>query len=387
MSAVAEHVAVEPEKRDVEWLKGALQTAVALEHSTLPLYLSAMFSLKIQNYTTYNLIRSVAMEEMGHMAIAANILSAIGGRPEIAGLHHGFPSHGLPGGAEPDVVARLAKLSKRQLQNFMRVEVPSFLLAPEYAGEEYPTIARLYQSIKDAIAQNEDELRTLVRQGGTSNQVGDDIGFTTISPTGGADPVSQLTSGIDEILEQGEGSSSETLHADPSSEGEESHYCKFAEIYYGHRYTEPSPPVELTRQTESRFFTGYSIPFPEVMNVLAVPADGYAKLLEADPNGGEVGAALTAFDTAYAAILANLDAGWNGPAAASWPTLGKAVMGMGSLRVLACFNINKFQVPEREIARLRELYPDEHDELAEYTDLDRPVSYGPRFANVSPPTP
>ena len=41
-----------------------LQSAVALEHATLPLYLSAMFSLEVQNYTTYNLIRSVVMEEM-----------------------------------------------------------------------------------------------------------------------------------------------------------------------------------------------------------------------------------------------------------------------------------------------------------------------------------
>ncbi|WP_212567109.1 ferritin-like domain-containing protein, partial [Pseudomonas aeruginosa] len=63
---------VPPAARDVVWIKHALQTAIELEYSTLPLYLSAMFSLEVQNYTAYNAIRSIAMEEMVHMAIAAN---------------------------------------------------------------------------------------------------------------------------------------------------------------------------------------------------------------------------------------------------------------------------------------------------------------------------
>jgi Ferritin-like len=40
-----------PERHDLDWLKGALRTAVAIEHSTLPLYLSAMFSLRVQTFT------------------------------------------------------------------------------------------------------------------------------------------------------------------------------------------------------------------------------------------------------------------------------------------------------------------------------------------------
>lgn len=383
MSAIVEQIAVPRVRRDVEWLKGALQTAIALEHSTLPLYLAAMFSLQVQNYTTYNLIRSVAMEEMVHMAIASNILASIGGTPEIADLDPGFPSQGLPGGAEPDLTARLAKLSKRQVQNFMRIEVPAFLLAPEYTHEQYPTIASLYRAVLDAIDQNANELRALIQKGGgIANQVGDDIGFTTISAAGTGDPVSQLRSGIHEILEQGEGSPKRTLHADPGSEGEESHYCKFAEIYYGRRYAEPSPPIELTRGAEPKFFTGYEIPFPAVVNVLTVPRDGYANVLAVDPQGKIVEQALTAFDTAYTGLMNDLDACWNGPAGTSWPTLGKAVIAMGSLRVLACFNIMKYEVPQSALARLGDLYPDEHLEIAQYTDLSEPVFYGPRFVNL-----
>jgi hypothetical protein len=74
---------------------------------------------------------------------------------------------------------------------------------------------------------------------------------------------------------------------------------------------------------------------------------------------------------------------WNGPLNAAWPTFGKAVGGMGDLRVLTCFNIMKYQVPPAAVAKLRELYPDEYADMTEHTDLSQPVLYGPRFRNVN----
>jgi len=141
------------------WLKDALQMAIELEQSTLPLYLASMFSLEVQNYTTYNLIRSVVMEEMVHMAIVCNILAAIGGTPSIKALSPPSPGKGLPGGAEPDLEVVLAQLSKRQLKNFMRLEVPKFLLPAEFAKEQYPTIATLYSAIVEAIDGNADAIK------------------------------------------------------------------------------------------------------------------------------------------------------------------------------------------------------------------------------------
>ena len=85
-----------------------------------------MYSIRTQNYTAYNLIRSIVMEEMIHMGLAADMLGAIGGTPQIKKLHPAYPSQGLPGGAEPDVHARMSPLSKIQIRNFMRVEVPGF---------------------------------------------------------------------------------------------------------------------------------------------------------------------------------------------------------------------------------------------------------------------
>jgi len=382
MTRLSDHLAVAPAKRDMAWLQEALQSAIALEHATLPLYLSAMFSLQVQGYTAYNHIRAIAMEEMVHMAIDCNILAAIGGTPQIAKLNPQFPSDGLPGGAEPDLHVVLAKVSKRQLKNFMRLEVPLFLLSPKYRKETYPTIGNLYAAIRDAVKSNADAIRAAMKKGGTSNQVGDDIGFTTITYTAGKDPVPQIYDALDEIVLQGEGSPSHTLHAD-RFEGEESHYARYAEIYYGHRYQKPRGKVPLTRQTLKEFFQGYPIQPPDVVNLLMVPSDGYAAVLKADPNGATVEAAMTKFDQAYTAIMSDLEAMWNGPAAKSWPTFGQAVGAMGELRVLGCFNIMKYQVPQSVIAQLKTLYPNEYADLAAYTDLSKPVFYGPRFRNLN----
>ena len=109
MSAV-EQIVTAPVTRDIAWLRQALQSAIALEHSTLPLYTAAMLSLEVQNYPTYNTIRSVLMEEMVHMATAANMLAAIGGTPDIKRLDPRYPRQGLPGGVEPDLVRLHAQL-------------------------------------------------------------------------------------------------------------------------------------------------------------------------------------------------------------------------------------------------------------------------------------
>ena len=377
---VSDHIAVTAEKRDLDWVKGALQTAIELEHATLPLYLSAMWSLRVQAYTAYNLIRTVAMEEMVHMAIACNILAAIGGRPDIANLDHGFPSQGLPGGAEPDLHARLAQLSKPQLQNFMRVEMPELLLPDEFKHEAYPTIGKLYGAILDAVRQNEDEVRAAIAAGGPSRDVPDNIGVVTI--TTGGDPIEVIGSAIGEILEQGEGSlETDDLHAGPDFEGEESHYCKFGELYYGRRW-EDQPGVTLTRETEPRFFSGRQIPWPDVMNTLAVPADGYEALIATDPNGAAVEKDMLMFDTAYTGMLTQLDRVWNIKPPIPHG-LGDGVLMMSGLRVPATFFITPQQVPPASVARLEELYPDEYEALAQYTDLSSPVFYGPRFRNLN----
>lgn len=376
--------------KDINWIKDALQAAIELEYSTLPLYLSSMFSLEVQNYTAYNTIRSVAMEEMVHMAIACNSLSALGGSPKLKSMQVAYPTQGLPGGAEPDLHVGLACFSKNQLENFLRIEMPDFLVQQKNRGEEYPTISAFYQQIKEAIIQNSDVIQQLAKEtsnrlknGLPPNQVGDNIGFSTFNFQEDDDPVALLCAGIDEILEQGEGASCRDLITSSEFESEKSHYAKFACLYYGAEYQKPSEDIDLTPETEHLFFKGLPISWPKVINTLAVPSDGYAKILALDPNGATVESNLLAFDNGFSQMLDALENAWNGPSATSWKTLGGAVHGMVDLRVLSCFNIMRSEIPQDIIKQLPELYPNQYEFMAKYTNFSKPVFYGPRFRNTN----
>lgn len=373
---------LQPEVQDMEWIKKSLQSAIELEFSTLPLYLSSMFSLEVQNYTAYNTIRSVAMEEMVHMAIVGNMLAALGGSPAIKNIKIKYPTKGLPGGTEPDLEVGLASFSKEQLVNFMRIEIPEFLLPELNLPEEYPTISAFYNQIKSAIIENANEVTVAIKnQKNPPNQVGDNIGFSTFTYKEGVDPVKMLCDGIDEILEQGEGCAAEDLITTTEFESEESHYAKFASLFYGAGYQKINK--KINRQNEAEFFKGMPIGWPQVVNTLAVPSDGYAKILALDPAKATVSVALNAFDTAFSEMLMALDIVWNGPSSTSWKSLGAAVHGMVDFRVLSCFNIMRSQIPDAIIQKLGELYPDEYEFLSRYTDLTKPVFYGPRFINTN----
>ena len=65
------------------YLRQLLQTCVEIEHSTIPLYLTAAWSMDDNKSFAYNVTHGVAIEEMLHMTDAANLLNAIGGAPDI----------------------------------------------------------------------------------------------------------------------------------------------------------------------------------------------------------------------------------------------------------------------------------------------------------------
>jgi hypothetical protein len=369
--------------RDVNWIRGALQTAIALEHATMPLYCAAMYSLEVQNYPSYNTIRSVLMEEMLHMAAACNMLAALGGSPRIRDLDPGFPSAGLPGKVAPDLTAVLAPLSQRQLETFMRIEAPESMLPEELRDPAYATIGGFYEVIRQAVLDNADAIRRAVAEGGPANQVGGNLGYRVFTPANAKNAVEDFLASIDMISGQGEGAAVGSLQAGEDFQNEMSHYARFAELRYGRRYLPPVASQPISPETESSYFQGEEIAWPVVINTLAVPRDGYAAILELDPNAAEVGQALKGFDSAYTAMMVALDDAWNGPAQASWPSLGEAVIQMNEMRVTSCFNIMRHRVPDEVVRRLEQLYPDEYELIAKYTNLDAPVYYGPRFVNYA----
>jgi hypothetical protein len=79
-------IELEPGLSTTEGIRDALEVALALEHALLPPYLYAYYSLDRDGSTNEEvkrLLKTVAVDEMTHMALVANVLNAIGGAPAI----------------------------------------------------------------------------------------------------------------------------------------------------------------------------------------------------------------------------------------------------------------------------------------------------------------
>src|ERR1700748_2349954 len=73
-------------------LTDKLQLALMLEFCTIPVYLTAMYSIVDNKPYAYQLIRSVVLEEMLHMNLVANLLLSIGEKPEFVSNKY-FPNY------------------------------------------------------------------------------------------------------------------------------------------------------------------------------------------------------------------------------------------------------------------------------------------------------
>src|SRR5215212_10004675 len=70
----------------IEQLHRYLYAALQLEHATIPPYLTGLYSLHPQtNSAAQHILRVVAVEEMLHLSLAANVLNAVGGTPDLTG--------------------------------------------------------------------------------------------------------------------------------------------------------------------------------------------------------------------------------------------------------------------------------------------------------------
>ncbi|MGB8841871.1 MAG: ferritin-like protein [Aliidongia sp.] len=235
-------------------LRQYLQAAVKLEHSTIPPYLAAYYSIKPGwNVEAGKIIRSVVVEEMLHMTIAANVLNAIGGKPEMN--HPEFiPTYPgpLPMSVDDGIRVGLAPLSIALVKDvFMRIELPE---TPKYypgllkslVERDYATIGEFY----DAIIAKIEFLGESSFTGNPEDQVVDNVWF----PPDQLFPITNVASavrGLSIIKRQGEGSPCGPMDGD----GEPAHYYRFEEIFRGHRL------VKDDSVPEGYSFTGAPVPF------------------------------------------------------------------------------------------------------------------------------
>src|ERR1019366_837314 len=108
----------------IEDLRTVIQTAIELEHSTMPPYLFALYSLGNSNPTIYSTLREIAVEEMLHMLLACNLLNAVSGTPKINDptFVPSYPTP-LPGTVHGSLIVPLKPFSKAVAENvFMEIE-------------------------------------------------------------------------------------------------------------------------------------------------------------------------------------------------------------------------------------------------------------------------
>lgn len=137
---------------DREQLQSFAQLALQVEFTTIPAYLTALYSIKQLDSQAYQLLRSVVMEEMFHVNQAANILVSIGGLPCFTGSAVPTYPNYLPH-ANPNTTpyVGLYRASTDVFENvFAAIETPAPTGAPP-EGDNYDTIAQLYKFMVDAL--------------------------------------------------------------------------------------------------------------------------------------------------------------------------------------------------------------------------------------------
>jgi hypothetical protein len=226
-------------------LLAAVQCAIELEHSTLPPYLYALWSLTGPgNQEVASLIQSVTGEEMLHMALACNLLNALGGAPAIDTPEFvpTYPGH-LPCTVEASLEVPLEPFSPDLVKRvFMVIEQPEDPLEfPDtLAAGDVLTIGMFYGKIREQM------------QGATFTPHRNQVTHPLMPELHEINDADSACSAIDLIVEQGEGTSTSPLDL----EGDYAHYYRFAEIVHGRRLVKNPDAGPATPPDQQYAYTG-----------------------------------------------------------------------------------------------------------------------------------
>ena len=232
-----------------EQLLAMLGEAAEVEHTLMCCYLYAAFSTKTDTSEGITeeqvealagwrkVIIDIAVEEMGHLALVANLTTAIGGPPNFSRLNFPISAGALPA----SMIVRLAPFNMDSLDHFIFLERPegsdiadSDHFANEDAyrrgpteqinlmpvAQDYETVGAFYQQIRDlfdTLAEKYGEEGLFV--GSADTQIG-----PRITPLPGLMTVSTLQEAhkaLDTIVEQGEGA---------PDDREDGHYARFVAV-------------------------------------------------------------------------------------------------------------------------------------------------------------
>lgn len=268
-------------------LQDLLQTAILIEHSTIPPYLTALYSIKDgTNALASQIIRSVAVEEMLHMIMVCNVMNAVSIQPSV-NRPQNYPSYPMKLPMNVDFYVGLETFSSNSIATFIAIESPSSPLvkAPKYHEELEPsvsfakraavqennhwtlenmkgfimenvhTIGEYYDVLffyivvfqiiayykeHESLPQNFKELNTGgIFTGDPAKQIRPEQYYGSGGKLHAVEALTGVIAVFQEIKGQGEGADDSIFDVDPSQfeEGAElAHYFRFKEVFHEHFY-------------------------------------------------------------------------------------------------------------------------------------------------------
>lgn len=299
----------------IESLHEHLQTAIMLEHATIPAYLTALYSIKdVDNSDAGLVIRSVVVEEMLHLTLAANIMNAVGGKPAINTKEFvpKYPTR-LPHSANRFEVSTEC-FSPSAVETFMRIEHPARGPDPQPQPNEYDTIGQFYLAIEAGLIRlckemGHDEVFT----GEADLQVCPSDYYGSGGRVIVVKCLETARAAIKEIIDQGEGAWEENpasgedhrvIWEDPdgdigSPHDQASHFFRFDEIRQGRYYDVGDAPG---RPSGDRLRMDWEAVWPIRANTRASDFQ----------EGSEIRELLDGFNRAYNIFLKVLHDSFNG---------------------------------------------------------------------------
>jgi hypothetical protein len=240
-----------------------LHAAMQLEHATIPPYLTALYSIRPgTNGEAFRVIRAVVVEEMLHLTLAANILNAVGGTPDltVADFVPRYPAF-LPDG-ETDFQVDLRAFSPAAIDTFLKIERPArphdasrprvvkrtrragSLRAAHIADdseEHFFSIGEFYEDISEGLAVLDAELgkdgKTLFT-GDPARQITPDYYYSGGGELHVVTDLASAQAAIRLIAEQGEGVGGGIF----DFEDEISHFYRFQQLTLGRFYVPGDTP-------------------------------------------------------------------------------------------------------------------------------------------------
>ncbi|MEU1676763.1 ferritin-like protein [Streptomyces roseifaciens] len=296
--------------QDLGELRTFLQAAMEVEHLTIPVYMTGMYTIRPgTNRTAYFAIRSVLMEEMLHMTLAANLLNAVGGSPRVgrAEFVGKYPAK-LPFSSDDLPPVPLLHFSPEALRTFLRIEQPRSMTPPPQEGSGWTSIGQFYDALRQGLLQIVDREgeHTVFPPGREHLQVGPDDFYNSGGEVFAVRDTKSALLALRVISEQGEGVSDTIWDSNDLIFKEErtlAHYFRFNEIYTGRSYGPHDRPKDLP-----------SGPLIDVSWEDSHPVHGDSKVAyyERFAATSDVYAQAVEFNSRYAAMLTCLDRAFNG---------------------------------------------------------------------------